>query len=334
MPAFSILYSLPAFLKCALKYVILDVHMEEYETLAQTTRNLEQEYIAQIIVKYNNRIKELQEQAEAIKSQHTVSPDGSKTIEELREEISRLEKQRSMDERKLREYENVIAGLRLSLAESTSQKHLTVGNNAAPGNEGIDELKRIQEEILKSLRQLVSSTEHRMSGLEERVCRSAADHGSVEVIKKLKSEIEVLQDKNEALQSNSKLLKEQKDNIILLKDSIENKDKIIESQRQQIQKLNEKLKRESVLPNPLHFEESPTNPFSDKENIEDPWALVAHKNEPVSRKKKEPKKGTAKAGERTVNVGNIIRDENKSFFNNLSFNNSSPVLEKKAKKKF
>lgn len=307
--------------------------MEEYETLAQATRDLEQEYVSQIIHKCNGRIRELQEQTKAIKSQHAASPDESKVIKELKEKINQLEKQRSTDERKLHEYEDVVADLKQSLAETAIQKQLAVSSSAmASGGEGTRELRKVQEEILKSLKQLVSSTERRMSDLEEHVRRSAVDHDSVEIIKKLKSEIETLQDKNESLQDNARILKEQKDSIILLKDSVGNKDKIIESQRQQIQKLNEKLKRESILAGPLHPEESSANPFSNKENIEDPWALAVHKDEPASKKKKESKK--SKCNEKTVNVGNIIRDENKSFFNNLSFNNSSPILEKKVKKKF
>lgn len=307
--------------------------MKEYEAVAQNTRNLEQEYISQIIDKYSNRIGKLQKQIETMRDQHAAALEEVRTARDLREQVNRLEMQRSMDEQKLLEYECAMAGLKQSLAESNEQKRTVTDNVVVPRSEGIEELRSIQEEVLKGLKQLASSTERRISNLEDRTSRLAAGQDSTEIIKKLKSEIEALQDRNEFLQSSVKQLEEQKDSIVLLKDSIESKDKIIESQRQQIQKLNEKLKKESVLHDTLNFGSHLADPFNEKENVE-PWALVMPKSEPAPKKKKETKRSGNKGNGKIVNVGNIIREENKSFFNNLSFNNSSsPVHEKKVKKK-
>lgn len=348
--------------------------MENYETLSNRTRDLEQKYISYIIEEYNNEIIKLSKQIEEHKKQK-----GENSTAELENEIKKLQrknedltellensekkfeelsknlqtnsekgkKNNKKDEEsnlKMKEANSKIKDLmakikllegEISDLKKTNESKPNKSNDNArkitkPDNliikNDIDEIKGLQKEILKSIKHSTNSSEGKMSKIEVAIqnLKTEEKTGMVGATRKLKEEVESLRMENEILKSKEKMIKEYEDKVALLKDSVESKNRAIEAQQQQIKKLNEKLKKEAELSIPPL-----NNPFEDNANSGDPWALNIAKTEPIVKKKKDSKKEPSKKMDKPLSVENIIRNDNQSFFNNLSFGNSSPIAERK-----
>lgn len=325
--------------------------MEDYDTLLNTTRNLEQQYIKDKIEKYSNQVVSLLQEIEQYKE---ANENLRMQEDSLREELElckvrngELEKllkegngkgKKKNDDSRIRELEKELAEQKkLSTAnekrilneneEIINELKTALENSKETGTKGKkegNELKDLQKEILKTLRQHAAATEARILKIESAIQGTKLQGSSsfAEATKKFKDEIEALKIENDILKSNEKKGKEQCDSIVLLRDSIESKNRTIEVQKEQIQKLNEKLNKTKEF--------AISNPFDENAaKTADPWALDLPKAEPVGKKNKVAKKEASKKADKPVNVENIIRKDNNDFFNNLSFNNSSPIVERK-----
>lgn len=293
--------------------------MDEYERLSNTTRNLEQKYTEYIIEKYSKAIEEL-------KITPILTDESEKKINELTREKASLEERLQESELKI--------------------KKLTDGTKKGNEIENILEMKTILKEIKSGHEETLNLVKKILNTSN----KTTGKHNSTDVIeyqnriKTLETEIEDLKEENMKLKKNEKQMKEYNDTIVLLKDSIENKDKTILSQKQEISKLNEQVKKER-LNNPFGKEDLITETIKNKpltdpwtvksigsiESVTEPWNSKQITNlEPAATKKTKVNKNESK---KKVNVGNIMKEENnKSFFNDLSFSNSSPVIEKSFKK--
>lgn len=301
------------------KTKLLHASMDEYERLSNNTRNLEQKYTEYIIEKYSKAIEEMKTHAAPI-----VSEDSEKKINELAREKASLEE-------KLRESELKIK--KLEKLENESKK-IDKSEDMTEVKSILNEIKSGHQETLNLIKKILNN--RNTTGKKEP--KDLVEYQNR--IKTLEDEIEDLKGENSRLKKNEQLVKEHKDSIVLLKDSIENKDKTILSQKQEINKLNEQLKKER-LNNPFGKEDMITETIKST----DPWTVKSMGSiepateswdykksvDPLPAISKKPR-ATKNEDKKKVNVGNIMKEENKSFFNDLSFSNSSPVIEKSFKK--
>lgn len=305
--------------------------MKSYEMLSNRTRNLEQQYISEIVAKHSTTGAEIEYLKERIKM--------------LEEEISIKEKERINISA---EYEDRIKN-HLKREEELNAEILRLKseqgsdfNNTGLSKKDINEIKASQKDILKNFGKFVNFTETTLTKLENFLESNSLDSTQ----RKLRIENDTLKDENFNLKKIQSKLNEYKDRSVILKDNLDNKMKIIEEQKKKIVELTDKSSKNESAWSLKNMETAKTNMWdlnrktddkktiSDKlkEEPKDPWALTFPKNEPIIKKPKNTNKKTIK---NAVNVENLIKDENKSFFNNLSFNNSSPVInEKKIKKPF
>lgn len=332
----------------------MEHYEEQYEKLSRATRNLEQEYAKHLVVTYSEKISQLnalvdslRQEVSSAKESRSMLEDSKNKLEEsknrhrcLEEELNNLLKEKSSIERKLGAAEKEIDGLHKQLNKAET---LELGNRNANGV--------CEETILKELRTNHEETVRLIKQMNRKTPGAKVSEDSQmgiyqSKIKALESEIEDLRSKNSLLLRNERATKEQKDSIVLLKDSIESKEKIIQSQRTQIEVLNKQIEKMHNNPFEVDFVSSKGDgkapagaiPVQSKENkinaggsngtdaVSDPWALKITRDVPTSKK--------AKKSAKAVNVENIIREDNKSFFNDLSFSNSSPVVEKSFRKAF
>lgn len=336
--------------------------MDEYEILANRTRDLEQEYTRRVFERYTRDIRTLKNEIEEL--QQGDSPDG--TIDALKARIQELERERDANEDKHKK----------ELEKLTRENTDVKKNKTTKGNgDSDDKLTTIindQKEVLQLIRDFSmaqSSFKSHIIKLESELEKFRKNEKKLEIemasikttssfpadtvslrkkINELEAEIETLNDKKYQNDKNAKMIGDQRDTIVLLEDSVANKNKVIESQAKEIAR----LKKESH------------NPFGDdmitldqghkdaeKKSIsktENPYEQIA----PIAKKaKKEPVKKQVggniktnstvgkpkipiKEDEVLVSVDKLIQNENKSFFNNLSFTNSSPTIDKTTKKKY
>lgn len=327
--------------------------MDLYQKLANKTRNLEQKYTKYIIEKYSKRIEELTQENYNKNSEELVL---TKNIQELnkknrelenklvlnngdlnnncinkelnsinlkQEEIVELIKQINKEVENLRkENSNLIRELETLRTKNNKNKEVENNNlfkeleslrkennnlfkeveslktkNNGNISKEVDNLRKENNNLLKEVESLRSKNNKNISK-------------EVETNKNISKEVE-----NNNLLKNEKIIKEQQDMILLLKDSIQNKEKKINQQFEEIKKL-EKKNEQWVLPK---------TEIENIKNNNDPWALPKLEN------LKELKPKNVKKSK--VDVGKIIKEENKSYFNDLSFSNSSPV-EKSFRKGF
>lgn len=306
--------------------------MKEYDLVANKTRNLEQQYTSYIIKKFQAKIKQLETLSEN-------TPDNkSLEIEILKKSNSELKKEIELKTKMIQEYESKLCKgddekvLQLNSIIDDLKRNETANlkkieqmeekkKESKLSDKDIKEIKNTQKEILKNFNLFISNTESTLQKLETQL-----DTQSLLQIKKLKDEMENLKNENMNLKMNSKIVEEQRDKISLLKDSLDTKARIIEQQKKKIEEMSEKLKDGPILPE-ISFDLK----NKDQKTLVDPWTQNISKDQP----KKGKKAASASKKAKAVNVEELIKEDNRSFFNNLSFTNSSPVInEKKIRKDF
>ncbi|ELA41178.1 uncharacterized protein VICG_01777 [Vittaforma corneae ATCC 50505] len=330
----------------------MEHYEKQYERLSRATRNLEQEYTRHLVVNYSERVSQLNMLIDSLRQEVSNSEesrgkfeDSRNKLEEsksrckdLERKIENLLREKSEMEGKLEAAEEKIENLQKKLNKIVASELRNENANSVCEETILKELRSNHDETVKLIRQINKKIPD----------TKVAEDGQTGIyqgkIKALESEIEDLKSKNSLLSRNERTIKEQKDSIVLLKDSIEGKEKTIQSQKSQIEMLNKQIEKMHNNPFEVDFidgksdnmvstgviavqqKENKINTVDSKNTISDPWALKIPREPPLSKK--------AKKNAKTVNVENIIREDNKSFFNDLSFSNSSPVVEKSFRKAF
>lgn len=172
-----------------------------------------------------------------------------------------------------------------------------------------------------------------------------ADHSALrKKICDLEAEIDSFDSKKYQTEKDQTVIKDQKDTIVLLQDSVSSKEKIIEKLTGQIDKLKNQteyahgddiIKPQRSMANPFGADVQPGGGAKPRGANKSKNACdeVLEQKKPRKQTKgllDDSKKKTDST--KLVSVENLIRDDNKSFFNNLSFTNSSPAVDKKVKK--
>lgn len=285
--------------------------MEDYHKLSEKTRTLEQQYTQQFALKCKTRISELMQKIENLQQQTTQAADVDQVKEKYEELVVRcadLEKQVLTLTKEKEKLEKRLL----------NQEASTRGSKAQENDSIIEEIREKHQESIKLINQIVKKLNEKQvasTGIGVQTDQQGR-------IKRLEDEIENLRSENSQL---AKREKEQKDRIILLKDTVESKEKTIQTQKAQIEKLKKEANSlENERGKDIIMPEIPSAMISVQA---DPWALP--KETPAPKKQKNVKKEVKK-----INVGSLIREDNKSFFNDLSFSNSSPVVDKNLKRSF
>ncbi|KAM0680629.1 hypothetical protein GINT2_001317 [Glugoides intestinalis] len=291
--------------------------MEQYQKLADTTRNLEQQYVQQLVSKCNSIIADLSLQGSTLQSKAQTNSfteetnrkydDAKKRCLEFEKRVLELTKEKETLEKRQKSLEEKPKINEKKQNEDTSRI--------------LAEMHTKHEETIKLVNQLIKKLGEITKTPIESKSKIATEYQSR--IKALEDELEEAKLRNSNLQKNEK---EHKDNIILLKDTLEEKEKLIKKQKAQLENLKKEI--DPLAPNKegeMFLSEIPSE-FTLGQK--DPWAL---QKAPVAKKQQRTKNIK---DNKKVNVGNLIRDENKSFFNDLSFSNSSPVVNKTFKKDF
>lgn len=304
------------------------------EKLQNSTRNLEQEYAKWKISQLAGTIEELKKTLKEAQAKRVSNEPNSK-VADLESKITKLEKEsesKELLEKALNTERERVKELDMKLEKmknKTDGEYVSENqNNKKNEFEKLDlekcvrDIKESQIETKSILKQLAKSLE---GGEDSYLRKKIAD---------LEEKLEDLRSKNLQLLKNDKNFKEQKDSVALLKEALETKEKIIQSQKLAIEKLNEQLKAANRIQDPFGGDVV----VGSKNEMSGalPWS-VNQPQIPVPKKKGATKKvqnAAEQPPEKKVNVENIFRDENKSFFNNLSFTNSSPVVTKKFKQNF
>lgn len=317
--------------------------------LASSTRDLEQEYTKHVFEMHSKRVAGLQREISILNKrieemQHSNREElrNSETLEELdelrrllaleqsraNEAIVDLKLARSRCEELEKEIRN-ISECRYpsdSMAVPASTKHDTAL---------IEQVSNTQKEILRIVHTMWQSLEEgnkTASHVEELVKQnllkrkdgSLMDTALEKRLLEREKELEKLRDENLRLQEETSLERtareETKSTIVLLRSTIDSKDKVIQRQMSEIERLK-KLAH---------------NPFG--EQYTDRLACIAENrkdiNEPKHPKKKKlQNEKTGSSNKKNIDITKLIKNENRSFFNNLSFTNSSPMPDKKAGKK-
>ncbi|KAI5168714.1 hypothetical protein PAEPH01_0355 [Pancytospora epiphaga] len=219
--------------------------------------------------------------------------------------------------------------------------------------EAISNLSDKQDQILHDIKELVSLREEYRARIdlleaeikaykanEEKYSKNAHKlRGSEgkEDVAALRQRIIMLEKENNqhvrdayAHEKTEKMVKEQKDSIALLQDSVSNKDKVIERLTAQVERLKKAKDHEGDVEQAdiIKPQRSVVNdeeavgrvPFNGVERLGKPTKKVA-----ASKQRNAPPK--------LVSVEKLIKEDNSQFFNNLSFTNSSPMPDKKTKRK-
>lgn len=276
--------------------------MENYFTLAHATRTLEQKYTRVLAAEAAQKIRELNDEISRLHRKVA----GSEEAQKERETNAELEKEREANA----ELRKRIAMLESALREKDTKQSKKRGDIE---EEAMRELKEKNEEALKLLKQIskkLESARHETGTQIEYQSR----------IRKVEEELEEERMKNQALQ---RAEKEKRDNGILLKGTLEEKERMIKEQRDEIKKLREENSELRIPRIPgLIVPEAASTGMKQPE----PWGLQTL---PEVKKAKSVKKTKA------VNVEKIMREENEStFFNDLSFSNTSPNIDRKYKMNF
>jgi len=300
----------------------------DYEALSRRTRNLEQEYTRHILSTASERVRHLESQLEIA----LVKLSEAKGSEDrLNNEIARLNSE--------------IAKLNSEVAK---KDHLSINNNTTTTD-------RSNEKALNEIR----NRQNEMNELIREIKRRLEDGGSQEVyqarIKALEREVEELRMKGGQQSKQEKTIKEQRDSIVLLKDTVETSGKTLQQQKREIEVLKEEI--EKIRRNPLEgglvsgfnsgFKSAnsgplitssgsisgnsgpmPTNntirPATEAKPTANSANPLKNKENIMNNQKKRKPKALKTT---TVNVNEIIKEDN-GFFNDLSFSNSSPVAER------
>lgn len=295
--------------------------MEEYEKLQNNTRNLEQKYTVYKIAQLADKIVDLKEKLKNNSSKGSTLLENEISI--LKRNVADLEKKLEISNKDKAALEQALDEEKSKIDERSNDKYKENKSKNGTLEKSIKEIQESQKEANKSLKQLLKS-------IESKDLNVADDSYLNKKIQELEVKLEDLKAKNIQMEKNEKFYKEQKDSIVLLKESVESKEKTIQSQKLVIERLTEQLKNEKKLHNPFENDVIiPELKNENKQNQSNPWSISFPKEEqPVPKKKGTQKK------DKNVNVENIFKEENKSFFNNLSFTNSSPIIGKKFKKNF
>lgn len=292
--------------------------MEQYQKFADTTRNLEQQYVQQIVSKCNSRIADLSLQISALQSKAQTASfteetnrkydDVKKRCQELEKRVLELTKEKEALEKKQK-------------APEDKPKGSVKKQNEEDTNKILAEMHAKHDETIKLVNQIIKKISETAKQPIESKSKVSTEYQSR--IKALEDELEEAKVRNSNLQ---KIEKEHKDNIVLLKNTLEEKEKLLKQQKMQLEKLKKEV--DPLAPNKeaeMIISEIPSGFIGGQK---DPWAL---EKAPIVKKVKTTK---VTKDNKKVNVENLIRDENKSFFNDLSFSNSSPVVNKAFKKNF
>ncbi len=362
------------------------IPMDEYNVLANKTRNYEQEYTDYIVKKFSKEIKQLENEISTYKNNtEEMSVDNNKKlfieIEKLKKQKSELEENiRIMNENnktlmdKNAELEGIIRKNNMILQnnEELKKNMINFDRDYSEKDEIIKKYEKEMSEALEENRKLKVTIDDMKKQIEN-LNESTKDKNDKEYFemkfRKYIDEINMLRkehmNKGETLDRISNCVKEiknyiektkinelaiemcelkkiikrdvdtekivdnkkyidQKDRIVLLNSLLEEKNKIIEKQNDELIKLRKQTTNpfgEFNVDNKIIDIEFDLNKFDQKSNF----------NNEKKPKIKEPVNKTG--NEKLVSISKLISEENKSFFNNLSFTNSSPIAEKKFKKK-
>ncbi|KAI5148734.1 hypothetical protein ENBRE01_0508 [Enteropsectra breve] len=347
--------------------------MEDYAECAKHTRNLEQKYTEFLVEQHQVLISQYKEQH--MSNESAAKNDLEAKIEELGKELRNSENKWKALEKKNKSLEQEVQDLqkdsragnskmpksehvkRLEEENAALKKQLSEKNT----DYSAEELKRGQNDIMKKLSELNDhikggiSTSGKDSGkkLNEELRRAkekikrledqlgAGNKTDSSKASMLEAEIERLRTREFLLQSNEKMLKKQKDTIVLLQNALSSKEKMLEQQKMLYEKLEKQKK--------TIFDDDMIKPASyggSNENLNN--TIFSKSTEPLEKSSKKTTKNSAKkpkinvsskpedekAKDKMVSVENLIRNENKSFFSNLSFSNSSPMPESKFKRNY
>lgn len=332
--------------------------MDEYHSLASRTRDLEQKYISLIFKEHSKQLGDLEAELERRQEEPAADPQSSEVISELRGQIARLTKEKNSLEASLLDEQEKAADLQKMLETeqpgALSRKDTTKENaelksmlekarsSGQTDSAVLAQLEKTQKEMLALVKNFASISEDcraRVTRLEKTAGNEPQPLSQYKRIAELEREIECLRSKNYELERSQRQADGKKDTIVLLEDAVAKKEKIIERQEEVIRQLR------AQTANPFGTDTiQPVNPFGGGKVVVDgparamaadvPVKRIAA-NEPVLKKKTNEATALKKKAvpKKMVSVENLIRDGNKSFFNNLSFTNSSPAVDKRAKKK-
>lgn len=341
--------------------------MKTYEILSNHTRNLEQQYISEILASHSNDITEIENlklkilklEKEILEIKEEKNENYQNKIKECLERENKLLSEIERLKTQLKDSNNKIDNNNMPASDNN------INSSSNISKKDVSEIKASQKDILKNFNKFINSTENTLGKLEKYLEKNNFDT----ILKKLKEENDLLKDENFNLKKVQVELQEYKDKNVLLKDNLESKNRIIEEQKKKIEDLKNNSINSNIISNDVikddpwslknmenkslinsNFNEKKNKKVNEKkiksnnevlnlnkngkvlnENKIDPWTLTFPSVEPIVKKPKN----VANKPKTVVNVESLIKDENKSFFNNLSFNNSSPVInEKKIKKTF
>lgn len=299
--------------------------MEQYFRLASRTRDLEQAYTKQTHMKYSIRVKELENEIAQLKIKiERITNEPKEETEQEKEEIT---KQMNEELKEMKKKYNEI-----------KEKYDKIENKKNKKTEQANNENRIWEEINTAQKELTRMThtirdaveENKLTGtrLESMVKRLASNRTGnkkeennkiLEIaiegrLEEAKSKIKELYEENEKykeiIQRERREKEDTKSTAVILRSTIENKEKIIQKQMAEIEKLKKAAK----------------HPF--EAGMAEGVACV-----PEEKPKSDAKKRKARQETKEIDIKSLIKAENKSFFNNLSFTNSSPMPDRKFGKK-
>lgn len=328
--------------------------MEKYEVLAKKTRDLEQAYASHIHHKYSERIHRLESELASL---------GGESPSKLTDRISELE--RDLRELELARQRLEEKNAELATENENSKTELTglrrVKDSTEPADRGdgsLRELKQenarlraelaslkggvsvrgegpdigaiacVQREILSLLtdlgNRLATSAEQPRLASPAAALRELANTNNS--LRERVRELETASQAHHSEQTQPAATTDQRDMLVLLKHSLAEREKQIAEQKCEI----DRLSRQCEDPFGTHGGAGvgggqgaqPAAAVSGKAPVPGPAKKQRRQN------KKEPPQQKKQPNERLVNIANLIKEDTRSFFNDLSFNNSSPAIDK------
>lgn len=317
--------------------------------MAARTRDLEQAYIARVFRTHAQQIRDLRREIEELGERNGGESDAdtagqlSARLQLIQDEKRELELETQRDKGELKRMKGDLE--RLEEENASLKKAQEGGGGRSTSPDAISSLASTQNEIYRLVREFTEISgdyRARVSRLEEDVQRHVKAEARLEgelqklrgggldtsVLRKriseLEAEVESFGDKRRQLESDGAVIKQQRDTIVLLQDSVASKDKVIDRLTGQI----DRLKRDGACGETIVPQRPVADPF-----VAQPSGAQPKKGKGVLASKLRDAPDAGKKGEKLVNVGSLIRDDNKSFFNNLSFTNSSPAADRRGKRK-
>ncbi|KAI4292556.1 hypothetical protein PAPHI01_1830 [Pancytospora philotis] len=208
----------------------------------------------------------------------------------------------------------------------------------------VRDLAQIQSDYRASLGKLEAELEKsraREKKLDSDVARmrnkqGGTDPGALKMeIAELQNEVASLQRYRADAESANALAERQRDTISLLQDSLASKEKVIERLTDQVERMKKQGPREAVVSAADVIQPQRELPDIFSTGKKAPSSSAAA---PAKKPKKETKPVAAKSQTasqpKMVDVKKLFQEDGCNFFNNLSFNNSSPMPDKKGPKPF